>query len=97
AVTAIGFAVAWMRRAPEPPPVVRFQLVLPPTLQNASPPMISPDGRNVAFAADNGGQRMIWIRSMDALDPDRCPGPKASTGRSGRRTAGSSGSWPVAR
>jgi Tol biopolymer transport system component len=74
ALTAIGFAVAWVRRAPEPPPLVRFQLVLPPTLQNASPPMISPDGRTIAFAADTGGQRMIWIRPMDSLEPRALPG-----------------------
>ena len=74
AVAALAFAVAWMRRAPAPPPLVRFQLVLPSTLQNASPPMVSPDGRNVAFAADNGGQRMVWIRSMDSLEPRSLPG-----------------------
>ena len=74
ALTATAFAIAWVRRAPEPLPLVRFQLVLPPTLQNASPPMISPDGRNIAFAADNGGQRMVWIRSMDALEPRALPG-----------------------
>jgi Tol biopolymer transport system component len=74
ATAAAVFAVAWVRRAPEPPPLVRFQLVLPSTLQNPSPPMISPDGRNIAFAADNGGQRMIWIRSMDALEPRALPG-----------------------
>jgi eukaryotic-like serine/threonine-protein kinase len=74
ALVAVGFAIAWMRRAPEPPPVVRFQLLLPPTLQNTSPPMVSPDGRNIAFAADNGGQRMIWIRALDAIDPRPLPG-----------------------
>jgi serine/threonine protein kinase len=74
ATAAAVFAVAWVRRAPEPPPLVRFQLVLPSTLQNPSPPMITPNGRNIAFAADNGGQRMIWIRSMDALEPRALPG-----------------------
>jgi Tol biopolymer transport system component len=74
ALTAIAFAVAWTRRAPQPPQLVRFQLVLPPTLQNVSPPMISPDGRTIAFAADTGGQRTIWIRSMDALEPRSLPG-----------------------
>jgi len=74
AIVAMGFAVAWVRRAPEPPPVVRFQLVLPAILQNASPPTVSPDGRNIAFAADNGGQRMIWVRPLDSLDPHPLPG-----------------------
>ena len=74
ALAAAAFAVAWIRRAPQPAPVVRFALTLPPAVQNASPPTISPDGRNIAFAADANGQRMIWIRPMDALEPRALPG-----------------------
>ncbi|MGH9409878.1 MAG: protein kinase domain-containing protein [Vicinamibacterales bacterium] len=73
-IAAAAFGVAWMRRAPEPPPIVRFALTLPPTLSNPSPPVISPDGRAIAFAADSNGQRMIWIRTMDAVDPRAMPG-----------------------
>ena len=68
ALVAAGFAVAWARRAPEPPRVVRFALHLPPSVQNASPPVVSPDGQHIAFAADAEGRRTIWIRSLDALD-----------------------------
>ncbi|MEO5897782.1 MAG: protein kinase, partial [Vicinamibacterales bacterium] len=74
ALGAIGFAVAWVRRAPEPAPLVRFPLIMPATMQNVSPPVVSPDGRNIVFAADNEGKRLIWIRSLDALDPRPLPG-----------------------
>ena len=74
ALAALGFGVAWMRRAPEPLPVMRFPLVLPATVQNVSPPAISPDGRNIVFAADSGGKRMIWLRPMDALEARIMPG-----------------------
>jgi Tol biopolymer transport system component len=74
ALAALAFAVGWIRRAPQPAPIVRFPLVLPATLQNVSPPVISPDGRHIVFAAESDGKRMIWLRSMDALDPRPMPG-----------------------
>ena len=74
ALAALAFAIAWVRRAPEPPPVVRFALTLPATLQNVTPPVMSPDGRNIAFAADSGGQSMVWIRPMDAIEAHPLPG-----------------------
>ncbi|MBK5297968.1 MAG: protein kinase [Vicinamibacteria bacterium] len=68
ALAAIGFAVAWMRRAPQPAPVVRFPLISPAGVQNPSPPVVSPDGRNIAFAADGDGKRLIWVRPLDSLE-----------------------------
>jgi len=73
-VAAIGFAVAWLKRAPEPAGVVRFPLAMPATVQNASPPVVSPDGRNIVFAADSDGRRMIWIRPLEALEARTLPG-----------------------
>ena len=73
-VAAIGFAVAWERRAPEPAPVVRFPLTMPPAVQNLSPPVVSPDGRQIAFAGDLDGKRLIWIRPLDALEARPLPG-----------------------
>jgi eukaryotic-like serine/threonine-protein kinase len=65
----IGFASAWMRRAPVPPPVVRFVLPTPEGLTNPGPPALSPDGRAVVFSAtDAEGKRMLWVRSFDAFD-----------------------------
>jgi eukaryotic-like serine/threonine-protein kinase len=74
AVVAIAFGVAWARRAPEPPALVRFPLPLPRGLSNPSPPVVAPDGRKIAFAADGDGKRLIWIRSLDAIDPRPLPG-----------------------
>jgi Tol biopolymer transport system component len=73
-VAAIGFAVAWVRRAPGPSPVVRFPLLTPAAVQNPSPPVVSPDGRNIVFAADRDGKTMIWIRPLDSLDARPLPG-----------------------
>ena len=73
-IGAIGFAVAWMRRAPQPAAVVRFPLAMPATVQNASPPLVSPYGRNIVFAADSDGRRMIWIRPLDVLEARPMPG-----------------------
>src|SRR6185503_3022195 len=58
-LVAIAFGVAWARRAPEPPALVRFPLPLPRGLSNPSPPVVAPDGRKIAFAADGDGKRLI--------------------------------------
>jgi serine/threonine protein kinase/Tol biopolymer transport system component len=73
-IAAVGFGVAWTRRAPAPAPVVEFPLLLPSNVQNPSPPTVSPDGRHIAFAGDAGGTRTIWIRSLDSLEARSLPG-----------------------
>jgi Tol biopolymer transport system component len=65
---AVGFGVAWAKRAPTPPDIVRFHIEAPVGTQNLSPPVVSPDGRHVAFAADADGKRLIWVRSLDSLE-----------------------------
>jgi Tol biopolymer transport system component len=74
ALAAVAFAIGWMQRAPQPQPIVRFPLLMPATVQNVSPPVVSPDGRKIAFAADADGKRLIWIRSLDALEARPLPG-----------------------
>ncbi len=78
ALAAIAFAVAWMRRAPEPAPIVRFPLPMPAAVQNASPPVVSPDGRNIVFAADGDGRRVIWIRPLDSIEARPLPGTEGA-------------------
>ncbi len=74
ALAALGFAAAWAGRAPEPAAVVRFPLPTPPNVQNPSPPVVSPDGRTIAFAGDVDGGSMIWIRPLDSLEARPVPG-----------------------
>jgi serine/threonine protein kinase/Tol biopolymer transport system component len=75
ALAAIGFGVAWMKRAPQPPQVVRFPLPLPDGLSNPTSPEVSPDGRQIAFIANNAdGAALVYLRSMDVLQPRALPG-----------------------
>ena len=72
---AIGFAVAWARRAPAAPPVVRFTIPNPENITAIGSPVVSPDGRVVAFdAANASGVTQIWIRQMDTLESRPIPG-----------------------
>ena len=78
-LAAIAFAVAWVRRAPAPQPVVRFNVPLPEELATVGPSTISPDGRMIAFdAADAGGRRRLWVRALDALEARSVPGTEGS-------------------
>jgi Tol biopolymer transport system component len=71
-------AWAWTRLAPAVVPVTRF-LMAPPdgatltaTAPNASQLAVSPDGRFIAFLADEPGhERAIWIRALDSLNARR--------------------------
>ena len=68
-LTAVGFAIAWAKRAPEPPLITRFGLPMPDGTSNPSSPEVSPDGRKVVFvASDADGKRQIWLRTMDSMD-----------------------------
>jgi Tol biopolymer transport system component len=74
-LAALGFSIAWMRRAPQPQPVVRFPLPLPDGLSSPTSPEVSPDGRQIAFiATDAEGKALVWVRSLDVLQPRVLPG-----------------------
>ncbi len=74
-LAAIGFAVAWARRAPKPAAVVRFEIPNPPGVLAVGPPVLSPDGRMLAFdAADATGKKALWLRPLDALESRPIPG-----------------------
>jgi Tol biopolymer transport system component len=77
---AIGFAIAWVRRAPEPQPTVRFMFPNPEGATDVGPPAVSPDGRMVAFdAANANGAKQIWLRPLDTLDARALPGTEGAT------------------
>jgi len=76
AVAATGWA--WSRPTAAPPAVARFALAPPDgtrltlTAPNAPQLAMSPNGRYVAFIADDmQRQRMIWVRALDSLSAQR--------------------------
>ena len=75
---AVALGWAWSRPAPALPAVTRFTLsppenvVLSITSPNATQQAVSPDGRYVAFVADEAGRaRTLWVRALDSLTAQR--------------------------
>ena len=67
-IAAAALAFAYFRPTPAPPAQsVRFQIA-PPGQAPAEHFVLSPDGRMLAFVANNGGADQVWIKSMDALE-----------------------------
>jgi Tol biopolymer transport system component len=68
-LAAVGLGIAWARRAPVPPPLVRFTVPMPEEVSAVGTPAVSPDGRLIAFDVDErGGRQRIWVRSLDQLE-----------------------------
>jgi Tol biopolymer transport system component len=77
AILASGF---W-KRNPIPARTMRFEVGIPSEVTAYGLPVISPDGRILAFdAVDSTGKRRIWIRPLDALQAHPLPGTEG-TGR----------------
>ena len=75
AVVAIGAAlIAWRDRLTSASPAsgmtpARFTWSLPPTERFESPPVVSPDGRAIAFSASAGdGPPRLFVRELEAVD-----------------------------
>ena len=77
ALGTLAFVHFW-----EKPPVVqpvRFQIPPPEKAGFASaPPVLSPDGRRLAFISGSTGDVQIWVRSLDALDARALPGTEGA-------------------
>ena len=79
AIAATAFAVAWVRRAPQSPPVVRFDVPAPDGSTAIGPPAISPDGRLIAFTAVGAsGRNQVWVRPLDAVQPRALSGTEGA-------------------
>ena len=79
-LAAVGFGIAWARRAPEPLEITRFAIPLPDGTSNPTTPQISPDGRKVVFVAgDADGKRQVWLRTFDSLTPRALSDADANT------------------
>jgi Tol biopolymer transport system component/predicted Ser/Thr protein kinase len=81
AFAAIGWGFAGRTATSPPGPVTRFTIapesgvVLSGTMAAGAQQVMSPDGRYLAYVADNGqdarGRQGIWIRSIDSLAAQR--------------------------
>lgn len=66
-------------------PVVSTQIATPEKLQfnfvgdNGGPPVISPDGKNIVFAARADGKNQLFVRSLDKLRPQPISGTEDGT------------------
>ena len=81
-LAAIGLAALLLRRAPAPSRPIRFEIVPSESapyqgigIAVASLPALSPDGRLLAFAAENDHRTMqLWLRPLDSLEARPIPG-----------------------
>jgi len=75
AVAAAVLAIPGLvHKAPEQPQI-RFHIPIPGDVVEADLPTISPDGRLLAFTAqDSGARQMIWVRPLNSLTANRLPG-----------------------
>ncbi len=79
-LAATGFAIGFVRRAPRPAPVVRFQIAAAEDFTFIGTPSLSPNGRMIAFdARDASGEQRVWIRLLDALAPRALAGTEGAT------------------
>ncbi len=85
-VAAVGILAAgvatfgYLRRAPAPPLMARFDIAAPEDLISIDMPRVSPDGRSIAFnAADSSGKARIWVRPLNALTAHALEGTDGTT------------------
>jgi Tol biopolymer transport system component len=66
-LAAAAFAYGFVKRAPKPPRLIRFEIAIPPGVISMDAPKISPDGKILAInATDSTGKTQIWVRPLDA-------------------------------
>ncbi len=81
AILATGLATfGYLRRAPKPPRIVRFDIATPEEIVSLDAPRVSPDGKLVAFnATDSSGKTRIWLRPLSALVAQPLAGTDGTT------------------
>jgi eukaryotic-like serine/threonine-protein kinase len=86
AIAAIAFATAYIQSV-HAPQVSVHSYILPPekstfvlTGDVAGPPVLSPDGRRIAFLAKSAdGKGMLWIRPLNSAVAQPMPGTEGAT------------------
>jgi Tol biopolymer transport system component len=77
-IAAVAAGIAWLRpAAPDAVPgAIRFTIPLPaeaswPTSRNSTEWVPSPDGRNLALIAEEGGRNALWVRPLGVSSAHR--------------------------
>jgi len=73
ATTAL-LVFAYFRRPTVETKVTRFVIAMPEGASEITAPVVSPDGRAVAFLATSAGKRSIYVRPFDSLIAQRLTG-----------------------
>ncbi len=86
AVVGGSLVSSWTRPPAAPAPVIRATVPPPDRMlyqltgDFAGPPVVSPDGASVVFAAiDATGRRQLWLRRLDSLTAEPLPGTEDGT------------------
>jgi serine/threonine protein kinase/Tol biopolymer transport system component len=73
-LATITLAALYFGRSPEDQTATRFVVAMPEQTSDLSTPMVSPDGRSIAFVATYDGKRFIFLRRLDSLTAQRLDG-----------------------
>ncbi len=86
AVAVIAFAVAYLQSPRTPQAAVHAYILAPEktvfvlTGNDAGPPMLSPDGRRIAFVAKSAdGKQMLWVRPLNSAVAQPMSGTEGAT------------------
>jgi Tol biopolymer transport system component len=79
-LAALALGIGFVRRAPAPRRMVRFDIATPEGITTIDAPRISPDGRYLAFnATDSTGKSRIYVRPLNALSAQPLAGTEGTT------------------
>ena len=73
-ISTLALAVLYFRRPPPDERQVQFVVAMPEKASDILVPIISPDGRALAFLATIEGERYVFVRSLDTLAERRLAG-----------------------
>jgi len=84
-LVSVALAVQLLRSKPAEAPVIRAYIPAPEQTRfqlrgaHPGPPVLSPDGRSLAFAARSPrGDVVLWVRSLDETDARALPGTEGA-------------------
>jgi Tol biopolymer transport system component len=73
-LAALVLGLLYLRRPAVVEPTISFVVALPKDAVEVTSPVISPDGRTLAFVATSPGKRLLYLRSLAAVEAQPLPG-----------------------